>query len=76
MEPRPSFRRRGVLGALATSMLLPAITARLAFAGEETHPVSTTNNYPPVRVSARIVWTRFWDSGGLFKHPCLTGFER
>lgn len=26
-------------------------------------------------VSARIVWTRFWDSGGLFKHPCLTGFE-
>ena len=27
------------------------------------------------RVSARIVWTRFWDSGGLFKHPCLTGFE-
>lgn len=49
MEPRPSFRRRRVLGALATSMLLPAITARLTFAGEETHSVSTTNNYLPVR---------------------------
>jgi hypothetical protein len=31
--------------------------------------------WEPWRVSARIVWTRFWDSGGLFKHPCLTGFE-
>lgn len=30
---------------------------------------------PAHSVSARIVWTRFWDSGGLFKHPCLTGFE-
>jgi hypothetical protein len=29
----------------------------------------------PLFVSARIVWTRFWDSGGLFKHPCLTCFE-
>ncbi len=44
MEPRPSFRRPQVLGALATSMLLPAISARLAFAKEETHSVSITNN--------------------------------
>ncbi|MEM5317633.1 hypothetical protein [Paraburkholderia sp. JHI869] len=50
MEPRPSSRRRQVLGALATSMLLPAISARLAFAKEETHSVSITNNYLPVRV--------------------------
>jgi hypothetical protein len=28
-----------------------------------------------IGVSARAVWTRFWDSGGLFEHPRLTGLE-
>ncbi|MEX3527297.1 MAG: hypothetical protein VB143_08595 [Burkholderia sp.] len=27
-----------------------------------------------VRVPARIVWTRFCNSGGLFEGGCLTGF--
>jgi L-fuconolactonase len=49
MERRPSFRRRELLGALVSTMILSAITARSAFANEETHSVSTTSNYLPVR---------------------------
>ncbi|WP_233852900.1 amidohydrolase family protein [Paraburkholderia sp. HD33-4] len=44
-----SFRRRQILGAVATSMMFPAMTVRQAFAKEDTHSVSTTSNYLPVR---------------------------
>lgn len=44
-----SFRRRQLLGAVATSMMFPAMTVRQAFAKEDTHSVSTTSNYLPVR---------------------------
>ena len=49
MTQVPSFQRRQLLSAFAAFIMFPAITARQAFAKEETHSVSTTSNYLPVR---------------------------
>lgn len=65
------LRRRDKLNLhdLAVYAYLELQVARRQFVASPSKSVDRAS------VSPRIVWTRFWDSGGLFKHPCLTGFE-
>jgi len=49
MQTLQSIHRRRLLGAVAASIAMPALSVRHAFAKEETRSMSTTSNYLPVR---------------------------
>lgn len=49
-QPHSPLRRQ-LLGVAAASIMIPAVTARMGFAKEETRSMSTTSNYLPVRAA-------------------------